>query len=178
VPTEHELQRTTLGIDAELSFSADTEGWMSIGGVPAVSPGDSAEQRNAEPVLLNALAGRLGIALQPKTYRIPGASRVEVDGVSEDPLVLCEAFAHYGILKSAQRQKLITDAFKLVYVERLLERPARKILVLACQEAAKRLIGKTWVAAAFTLFGVEAHVIELPTELEACIRAAQKRQFR
>jgi hypothetical protein len=151
---------------------------MSEGGIPDVSPGDSAEQRKAEPVLLKALADRLGFPIQPKTYWIPGASRVEVDGVSEDPFVLCEAFTHYGILKSAQRQKLITDAFKLVYVERLLQRPARKILVLTCQEAAKRLIGKTWVATAFTLFGIEIHVIELPVELETCIRAAQKRQFR
>jgi hypothetical protein len=159
------------------AWPADTD-IMNESGLPDVAPGNSAEQRNAEPVLLKALADRLGLQLQPKAYSVPGARRVEVDGVSEHPLVLCEAFAHYGVLKSAQRHKIISDAFKLVYVERLLQRPARKIVVLACHEAAKRLLGETWAAVAFKTFGVEVHVVELPSELEACIRAAQKRQFR
>jgi hypothetical protein len=147
-------------------------------GLPDLAPGNSAEQRNAEPALLKALADRLGLSLCPRTYRIPGGSRVEIDGVCEDPLVLCEAFAHYGFLKSAQRQKLITDAFKLVYVERMLGRPARKIIILACEDAASRLSGRTWAAAAFSTFGVEVQVVQLAPELEACIRTAQKRQFR
>lgn len=151
---------------------------MSEADPPDAAPGDSAEQREAEPVLLAALGDRLGIRLLPKTYDIPGASRVEVDGVSEDPLVLCEAFAHYGVLKSAQRQKLITDAFKLIYVERLLQRPARKIIVLACVQAASRVVGQSWAAAAFQSFGIEVEVVTLPSELEASIRAAQRRQFR
>jgi hypothetical protein len=143
-----------------------------------IAPGDSVEQRKAEPLLLAALGARLGVSLSPRKYSVAGSTRVEIDGACEDPLVLCEAFAHYGVLKSAQRHKLITDAFKLVYVERLLELPARKIILLACDQAASCVIGRSWAAAALRSFGVEVQVVGLPSELEASIRAAQKRQYR
>jgi hypothetical protein len=139
---------------------------------------DSAEQRGVETVMLEELAGRLGITLRPKVFHADGDSRVELDGVSETPLVLCEACAHHGSLKAGQTRKIVADAFKLVYVEKLLNRPARKILLLADNEAAAPLTGRSWVAAAFRTLGIEVHVASLATELQERVRVAQQRQYR
>ena len=140
--------------------------------------GDSAEHRSAEAEMLAVFGARLGVTLAGKTYPIPGGAKLQIDGVSERPPILCEACAHQGSPKAGQKRKIIADAFKLVYADKLLGRTFRKVILLADEDAAAAFKGQTWVAAAFERLGVEGAVVNLLAETRAGLQAAQVRQRR
>jgi hypothetical protein len=144
----------------------------------AVPPGDSREQRDAEAVMVALLSDALGVPLAPRRIDLAEGRRVEIDAASEDLSLLAEAWAHQGPPKAAQRNKVITDAFKLVFIARLAETPPRLILLLSDDAAAAPFRGKSWAAAALREFGVEIVVMELPTDTKQAVRAAQDRQYR
>jgi hypothetical protein len=82
-------------------------------GARAAPAGNSGEQRAAERVMLDLLGARLGRELNPATITVPSGERVEVDGADASRAVLAECWAHQGPPKSAQRHKVLADAFKL-----------------------------------------------------------------
>ena len=139
--------------------------------------GDSAEQREAETEMLAALSFDLGVEFKPQRFKIE-KTWLQVDGVSKEPPILCEAFAHHGALKSAQTRKVIADAFKLLFVERLHKGSARKILLFADEQAAACCRGGSWYSAAFNELGVEVRVVAVTPEMREKVRAAQTRQYR
>jgi hypothetical protein len=142
-------------------------------------PSDSAEQRDAEALILAGLADELGLALTPRSFALAQGVRVTVDGVADDPPILVEAWAHQGPPKSAQKAKVVTDALKLLWVDRtLFAGEARKILALADIAAAGHFQGRSWMAAAFRDLGIEVKVVSLPDAVRETIRRAQERQFR
>ncbi len=138
---------------------------------------DSAEQRSAEPLILAALAAKLGVPLTPKTLSLPGGSRVDVDGVADDHSVLVEVFAHQGPLKGGQIHKVARDALKLITVAKSLG-PERSRLILAFgdQEASAKVSGKSWLAEALVTWDVEVFVAELESGVKDGLRVAQARQ--
>lgn len=140
--------------------------------------GDSSEQRCAESEMLNALATREGLSLEKTRLPLRDGGWCEVDGLCEEPLVLVEAWAHQGTPKSAQKNKVVSDAFKLMFVERILGRNARKILLLSDPAAAEFFRRSSWVAQAFSAQGVEVVVVELSKDTKVSVQAAQRRQFR
>jgi hypothetical protein len=145
----------------------------------ALPDDDSAEQRGAEALILSAVSAQLGIELVPGRLTVDDSIRVDVDGLSHDPPVLVEAWAHQGPPKPAQKAKVMADAFKLVWIERrLFPRGARKIVAFADPSAAGHFTGRTWMAAALRELGIEVLVVELPADIRAGIRAAQARQVR
>jgi hypothetical protein len=147
-----------------------------------VSAGDSAAQRGAESVILLAASFRLGVELHKRRITLPNFGFVELDGASDDLSVLCEAWAHVGPPKSAQKHKVMTDALKLVFVESLLvaqgQGPCRKLLAFGDEAAAQFFMRKTWMAGALRSLGVEVDVFALPDEVRSDVQAAQVRQFR
>ena len=153
---------------------------MSADAKPGAPPGDSAVQRGAEAVILATLSGELGLRLEPRRVDLGDGIRVEIDGacVESSPPVLVEAWAHQGKPRPGQKQKVMTDALKLVAVERLRYPGARMILALADDAAAAGFRGRTWMGAALRELGVEVHVVSLPGDLRALINEAQKRQER
>ncbi len=106
-------------------------------------PGDSREQREAEIVMVSALADRLGVALSPQRIALEGGARLEIDAVNANRSVLCEAWAHQGPPKSAQRNKVLTDAFKLLYAARIVGGEPRLILLFSDELAAKPFVGNS-----------------------------------
>ena len=145
---------------------------------PSVAPGDSAEQRSAEAFLIARLGESLGVCLEKKEFKLPGGEWLELDGTCQSPLILCEAWAHQGSPKSAQKNKVLADALKLLYMERIASKTARKILLFADKGAARRFQGENWMASALEAFGIEIQVIELPHEIQEAVKKAQKRQNR
>ena len=111
--------------------------------------------------------------------RLSRRVRIEVDGVAEDRSVLVEAWAHQGSPKSAQKMKVMNDAFKLIAASRLFE-PAipRLILLFADEDAARPFQSNSWRASALAALGIEVVVAELPADVRDSIVAAQRRQFR
>ncbi len=140
--------------------------------------GDSAEQRRAETVLVAGLARKLGVSLTKKRFHFSGGVSLEVDGACESPPIICEAWAHVGPAKVAQKHKLMSDAFKLVFTSRFLPPEARKILVLGDPDAARHLGGASWMAEALRANGVEIQIVEVPEDVKESLRRAQARQYR
>lgn len=62
----------------------------------AAPPGDSREQRDAEALMVEALAAQLGVPLAPRRLDLSDGVRVELDAASDDLSVLVEACAHQG----------------------------------------------------------------------------------
>lgn len=142
-------------------------------------PGNSAEQRAAEVVVLRQLETDLEVALGPGKRALPDGTRVELDAICLEPPILIEVWAHQGAPKPAQKHKVMTDALKLVWAEAVLfPAGARKILALTDVDAAAHFLGATWMAAALAHLRVEVRVVELPQDLRERIRRAQVRQFR
>ena len=140
-------------------------------------PGDSREQREVEAVMVAALSKQLGVELAPQRVPLDGGVRVELDAASDDLSVLVEVWAHQGPVKSGQRTKVLTDAFKLAFVGRELGGARRLILLLSDDQAARKFAGG-WPAAALRQSGIEIRVVELDDETRNRVRAAQIRQRR
>jgi hypothetical protein len=138
-------------------------------------PGDSHEQREAEAVMVAALGERLGIELRPRVLTLPDGGRIELDAASDDLTVLCEAWAHQGAAKSAQKHKLLADAFKLTLAARVVGGSPKLFLLLSDEQACKHLRGRSWANAALREFGIELQVVELSDELRTGIKDAQQR---
>src|SRR3954471_21983710 len=100
------------------------------------APGDSSEQREAEGVAMKLLGERLGVQLAPRRVPLEGGGRLELDGSSEDPPILVEAWAHQGAPKAAQKAKIMTDAMRLLLASRTLRTEPKLILLLTDQDAA------------------------------------------
>jgi hypothetical protein len=144
-----------------------------------VLAGDSAEQRAAEAVMLDALSRELAIDLAKRRLATKAGAWTEIDGVCESPPVLVEAWAHQGRPKSAQKAKVMTDAAKLVWAEATFyPAGARKILLLSDPIAAGHFRGSSWMAAALVNFGIEVRTVELPSDHLAAVLRAQARQIR
>ena len=146
-----------------------------------LEPGDSSVQRSAETVILRVLSANLGVALESRRLAVADGVRVDVDGVCESsvPPVLVEVWAHQGRPRPAQKAKVMTDALKLVWIERcLFPAGARKILALADKDAADYFLRRTWMSSALRDLGIEVIVVPLPSDLRSQITAAQTRQFR
>jgi len=142
------------------------------------SAGDSVEQRTAEPLLIAALGERLGIDLAKYRFRLPFGGWLEIDGMCESPLVLCEAWAHLGRPKSAQKNKVMTDAVKLMFAAGLCSGSPRMVLLFADEQAASHFKSRSWMAQVLQANRVEVHVVNLPENVKRGILLAQKRQFR
>jgi len=140
--------------------------------------GDSSEQREAETWLVDCLSKKLGVTLTKKKFTLDGGSWIELDGFCESPLLLCEAWAHIGPPKSAQKNKVMADAFKLLFVNMLIKGDGKRILLFGDLEAAAHFQGKSWMAQCLDRHNIIVEVIELPPRFKTKVLRAQERQYR
>jgi hypothetical protein len=146
-----------------------------------VEAGDSAEQRNAETVMLELLGQELRIHFDKHRHKTEHGATTEIDGVCPDPPTLVEAWAHQGAPKAAQKHKVMADAAKLAWAAAAFyPNGARKILLFSDPMAAAQWLpsSRSWMAVALTHFGIEVRVVELPAEVRVGVVAAQTRQYR
>ena len=90
-----------------------------------------------------------------------------------------EAYAHQGPLKGGQGDKVVADAFKLLYLAR--QWPNAELVLLFSDDAAARTFrppSKSWVAKAVTTLGVKIEVVPVPAAMRDELRRAQIRQSR
>ncbi len=146
--------------------------------MPEQKPGDSREQQQAESLMIEWLSDKLDVMLEPRKLETGPASRVQVDGVSADPPILVEASAHQGPPKPGQMHKIMSDAFKLLALERHRGDNPRLILLFAAPEAAKPFRHGTWRSEALKQAGIEIFVADLSDIRRQQIREAQARQDR
>jgi len=130
--------------------------------------------------MLDLLGTQLGQELHPATITIASGERVEVDGADAARSVLVECWAHQGPPKSAQRHKVLADAFKLAWISSTLYPRPDLVLCLSDPLAAApfRRGGRSWAARAFQDLGISVSVVTLPEELRLRVLDAQRRQYR
>jgi len=140
-----------------------------------VHQSDSHEQRSAEPLIRQAVSTAVGVELEPRSLRLDGGARVDVDGVAPDESVLVEIFAHQGRLKGAQFHKVARDALKLVTLRRS-RSSCRLIIAFGDPEAAACVSAGSWLAEALRVWEIEVVVVDLNEDVRASLRSAQARQ--
>jgi hypothetical protein len=150
---------------------------VADGAVPA---GDSAEQRGAERVMLDLLGSRLGLELNPATIAVPSGERVQVDGADGSRTLLAECWAHQGPPKSAQKHKVLADAFKLAWIATTIYPRPQLILCLSDPLAAAPFLpgARSWASRALQDHLIAVNVVTLPDELRQRLLEAQHRQYR
>jgi hypothetical protein len=143
-------------------------------------PGDSSAQLEAEKDLLKGYFNKCRLTfVEKKKFNIEGDGWIEIDGFCESPLILCEAWAHIGVPKSAQKHKVMTDAFKLILVNRLFFNGGGMcILLFADNEAASYFKQRSWMAQCLKEYNIAVEVVELPKDKRDNVLNAQKRQYR
>ncbi len=124
------------------------------------------------------LSDKLGVKLKARKFETGPVSRVELDGASADRSILVEAWAHQGAPRGGQYHKIMSDAFKLLAVDRHMDENPRLILLFADPDAAKPFQSGAWRAEAIAQAGIEIYVAELPEDVRQGIRDAQGRQHR
>jgi hypothetical protein len=143
----------------------------------AMPRGDASVQTAAE-IALRAEASRLlGADLTARRLTLPGGNHVAVDGVADEPRILCEIFARVGTLKGGQVKKIAEDLLKLVTVRQLLPEwaGARIVLVFASQEAHGSVRG--WLLEAVRAWNAELLVVPVEPGLRERLLAAQQGQW-
>ena len=104
--------------------------------------------------------------------------RLELDGFSEFPSILCEAWAHIGPPRPAQKNKPMVDSIKLQYVSSLFNMQGKCILLFGDREAASHYQGQSWMAQYLKKQNIVIKIIEFPPQIREKILKAQKRQRR
>ena len=142
-------------------------------------PSSSSEQKEGGRALIRALSSSLGVAIiKEQRLELGDGCTVEVDGYSDEPPILCEAWVHYGKPRGSQFDKIMTDAFKLVFIEKRKGKIYKKILLFCDEDARNPFTGGSWQAQCLRDYGIEAKVYRLPKELEQRVKKARKRQYR
>jgi hypothetical protein len=136
---------------------------------------DSLEQRTAEPLILAGVSKIVGVELAPRSLRLDGGARVDVDGVAPDESVLVEVFVHQGRLKGAQFHKVARDALKLITLGR--SRVGSKLIIaFGDPDAAACVTGASWLSEALSSWEIEVLIVDLDDAVRAGLRDAQVRQ--
>jgi hypothetical protein len=150
---------------------------VADGAAPA---GDSAEQRGAERVMLDLLGAQFGLELNPATITVPSGERVQVDGSDASRTLLAECWAYQGPPKSAQKHKVLADAFKLAWIATTLYPRPQLILCLSDPLAAAPFLpgARSWASRAIQDHHITVNVVALPDDLRQRLLQAQQRQYR
>jgi len=146
--------------------------------IAKTQPDMSREQQEAERWLIDRLSEQLGVYLSKKRLFPVGRSWLELDGYSENPLILCEAWAHVGPPKSAQKNKVMADALKLLYVKDFLQSNARCVLLFGDEQAASHFQHDSWNARCLESQSVEVKIVRFTPDWKKRVLKAQERQKR
>lgn len=139
-------------------------------------PSSSDEQQSIEAVILKQLNLKLGLNLAPAQLSLSESAHVQLDGLDENKKTACEIYARVGKLKGSQPDKVASDLLKMELVERLKGGKWRKIFCFVDPQAAKLLLGKSWLAVVVKTLNVEIHVTPLGEAEREKLIAAQTRQ--
>lgn len=118
-----------------------------------------------DAALLDALSTHLGVCLAPRDFTLPGGVRVGVDGAgvtTADALgvtgaVLVQVTYAAGPVKSAQRNKVLADAFKLTWLRSQV--PTARTVIVVNEPFERLFVTGAWLPAALAQQGVEVALV-------------------
>ena len=154
---------------------------------PKRAKSDSALQRRIEKTVRKQLARILDwpAALEPRRISY-GDSFMEFDchGEQNGRVLLAEINAHHGTVKSAQRNKVLSDILKMYMqsaeqFERAGIEEVRMVVVFTNAEAAAFLKGRSWAAETARKIGAQSVVVSLsPAQTEALKKTQRDQDLR
>ena len=138
----------------------------------SIHPSDSSAQREAEPLIIAAVAEQLGVEFRPVVVEWEGAT-VEIDGASTDLRVPVEAYAHIGPLRGAQPKKIATDAFTLAWIGPKVG--AEKLITAILGQDAAGFLARpwAWLTAAIHDAGIHVMLVDVDGPARDAVRQAQ-----
>lgn len=138
----------------------------------------SFEQQNAETYVASMVEGWLGCQMERNAKVVLSSGiHIEPDLYSEDERIICEIFAHIGVLKVGQQHKISQDILKMLLLDKTTGFQYRKIIVVADDKVEKYLYGKSFIAESIRQFGIEVKKINLSDEIRMSVSNAQVRQI-
>ena len=140
----------------------------------------SLAQQQAERVIFEDVRSWLGIPdLESNpTIKLTNAPypRIEPDFYSEKHLVVGEIFAHIGVPKRGQHNKIANDILKMLLLDKMTGKTHRKIIVVCDLKEEENLRGQSALAECIRQFGIEVKRIDLDAEIRENILRAQDQQ--
>lgn len=109
------------------------------------------------------------IQSEPETYFCP-------DIYSEEHGILGEVHVHAGPIKSGQRQKIANDILKMLLFEKTQNKEYKKYYLICSDEEDRFLHGKSYVAAAAKIYGIQILKISLSEKEKNKLQAIMTRQ--
>lgn len=141
------------------------------------SKSKSIEQQNAETFMALMVEEWLGCFVERNVkVAISDRAHIEPDLYSEKNKVICEIYAHIGVLKVGQQHKVSQDILKMLLLEKSKGTHFRKVIAVADEKVEGYLNGNSFIAESIRQFGIEIKRITLPKEMYANVLEAQKRQ--
>lgn len=145
---------------------------------------NSDAQQDAEAHALERVAALLRIPQLKAHHPLSvGEGTVFLDGFLEDKtqVVMVEVNARVGKMRTATRNKVIKDAFKMLVLSKLMAnqwrgKRIRCALVFVDQEARNSFGPKSWGNAAFASMEIESHVCPVTPAERKALEMAQRRQ--
>lgn len=126
---------------------------------PAKGSPAHATPRAESPDLVGVLSEHLGRRLTPREFWLPEGTRVAVDGADGDPpRLLVQCARVQGQLKSSHRNKVISDAFKLLWLRDSAFPESQALLVLS-PEFARLFSPDAWLTAALQHWRIAVVVV-------------------
>ncbi|GAA2237503.1 hypothetical protein N1031_11560 [Herbiconiux moechotypicola] len=111
-----------------------------------------------EAVASSALGTRLGVSLHGRRLTLADGTSVEVEAMDVAGSVIAQFVLNGGAMRSALRNKVAADLFKLVWVRQALVPDARAVLCVSPTVAAI-LARRGWLSAAARDLGVAVFVV-------------------
>jgi len=139
-------------------------------------PSNSECQREAEIEIVKQISKKVGTKLNHKEIQLNNDKKLEIDGYSEDPPVLCEVYSHIGKIRGAQYKKVLSDVLKMIFLERRLDKKFKKILAFTDKVAAVPFLEGTWFAECLKDFDIVIEVVSIRPALKRKILKSQKKQ--
>ncbi len=109
---------------------------------------------STEDAMLAALSTQLGTVLAPATITVDQTTRFEVEGAAPDHTTFVQLVGNTGEFKSAHRNRVTANLFKLAWIKRALFPEARLALCIT-PTVAKAFAAGGWTTVATHDLGVE-----------------------
>jgi hypothetical protein len=141
---------------------------------------DSSVQREIENIVRVELENRLGYQLKTEPLEVANGIFVEIDAYNEEEKILIEIYAGIDSVKSGQLKKVMTDAYKLNFVEKRLEwKGCKKILCFVDDKVRSYFDSeKNWYSLSLKEFGIITEIVNLSEVEYVKLKEAKKKQFR
>jgi len=118
----------------------------------------SRERDDMHDAMVSAAGEYLGVQLTSRAFTLADGTRVEVDGADANLRVFVQVVVNRGSLKSVQRNKVMSDAFKLVWLRASRFIGTRMVLCVS-GEAERLMTAPAWLALAVRELNIEVLVI-------------------